>query len=98
MALRLAVVVEQGRFVITATNTSPAAAGKPDLPCEPVERVGNDLACSIHGSVGAKVMNIHLAPVGLDPTQFDFITLSVGGYPVDKGARYGVQGEPESEQ
>ena len=96
MALRLEIVDEHDALIVTAANTSPKAAGRPDMHCDPVE-LTSELACTIHGNDADKVMNIHLQPAGADITHLDFLTLSIGGYPVETGSRYGVDGEPQSE-
>lgn len=95
MALQLAIVETQGHVVVTATNTKKA--GHADMPCDPVAvSAAGELSCTIHGPDGRQ-MSIHVRPVESDPAQFASAALSVGGYPVDTGTRYGSADEPVSE-
>lgn len=95
MALQLAVVEKGGSFVVTATNTKKA--GHADMPCDPVTvSAAGELTCTIHG-VDGRQMPIRLRPVEADPARFGSAALSVGGYVVDTGARFGTADEPVSE-
>lgn len=95
MALQLVIVERSGALEVSATSTASKDPGKPPVPCVPVVLTGA-LTCTIHSASTGKDLPIQLRRAGADPSRVDFLTILVGDYPVEVGARQDVEGESES--